>query len=92
VYLSTRKSLIYFSVKDEGPGIAEEEKNKIFEKFYRAGNEVTRTTKGTGLGLYLCKQIAKDHHATISIVNSEPHGAIFTVTFRQAGKPAERIG
>ncbi len=39
----------------------EEERNKIFEKFYRVGNETTRTAKGTGLGLYLCKQIAKDH-------------------------------
>jgi signal transduction histidine kinase len=71
---------IFFSVKDEGPGIEDEEKSKIFEKFYRVGNEATRTAKGTGLGLYLCKQIAKDHNATISVRNNDIKGAVFTVT------------
>jgi signal transduction histidine kinase len=73
---------IYYTVKDEGPGIAEEEREKIFEKFYRVGNEATRTAKGTGLGLYLCKQIAKDHNATVSVRNNQPKGSVFTVTFR----------
>ncbi len=73
---------INFTVRDEGPGIAEEERDKIFEKFYRIGNEATRTTKGTGLGLYLCKQIAKDHNADISVTNNEMKGSLFTVTFK----------
>lgn len=73
---------INFTVKDEGPGIAEEERNKIFEKFYRVGNEATRTTKGTGLGLYLCKQIAKDHNSVISVTDSDTQGSVFTVTFK----------
>lgn len=72
---------IHFMVKDEGPGIAEEERNKIFDKFYRVGNEATRTTKGTGLGLYLCKQIAKDHNADIAVENNDMKGSVFTVTF-----------
>ncbi len=72
---------IHFRVKDEGPGIVEEERNKIFEKFYRVGNEATRTTKGTGLGLYLCKQIAKDHNADITVENNDSKGSVFTVTF-----------
>lgn len=72
---------IHFRVKDEGPGIAEEERNKIFDKFYRVGNEATRTTKGTGLGLYLCKQIAKDHNADITVEDNEVKGSVFTVTF-----------
>ncbi len=73
---------IHFTVRDEGPGIADEERNKIFEKFYRVGNEATRTTKGTGLGLYLCKQIAKDHNADISVTGNEVKGSVFTVTFK----------
>lgn len=73
---------IHFRVKDEGPGIAEDEREKIFEKFYRVGNESTRTAKGTGLGLYLCKQIAKDHNATISVHNNDKNGSVFTVTFK----------
>jgi signal transduction histidine kinase len=80
VKLYKDKNGIFFSVKDEGPGIEEEEKSKIFEKFYRVGNEATRTAKGTGLGLYLCKQIAKDHNATISVRNNDIKGAVFTVT------------
>ena len=73
---------IHFSVKDEGPGIAEEERDKIFEKFYRIGNEVTRTSKGTGLGLYLSRQIAKDHNAQIGVSDNDIKGAVFTVTFK----------
>ena len=71
-----------FSVKDEGVGIPEEEKDKVFEKFYRVGNENTRTTKGTGLGLFLCRKIAADHRATISITANQPAGSIFTVNFQ----------
>lgn len=73
---------VHFTVRDEGPGIAEEERNKIFEKFYRVGNEATRTAKGTGLGLYLCKQIAKDHDADISVTDNDVKGSVFTVTFK----------
>ncbi|GEO09701.1 sensor histidine kinase [Segetibacter aerophilus] len=73
---------IHFIVKDEGPGIAETERTKIFEKFYRVGNEETRTAKGTGLGLYLSKQIAKDHQAEITVSNNGEIGSVFTVTFK----------
>jgi signal transduction histidine kinase len=77
----SRKSDLVFSVADEGPGIPDEERNLIFEKFYRVGNEETRTAKGTGLGLYLCKKIAKDHNAEISVHN-KLKGAVFTVIFK----------
>ncbi len=81
VSLSKELSKIKFAVADEGPGILEDEKNRIFDKFYRVGNEATRTSKGTGLGLYLCNQIAKDHRALIYVKDNIPHGSIFTVTF-----------
>lgn len=72
---------IDLSVLDEGPGIPEEEKDKIFERFYRIGNESVRKTKGTGLGLYLCKKIAHDHNAYISVTNLSPTGSNFTIHF-----------
>lgn len=72
---------ITLQVIDEGPGIPDGEKKKVFEKFYRIGNEATRTAKGTGLGLYLCKKIAIDHHATIRVTDNYPTGCIFTVSF-----------
>jgi len=68
-------------VMDQGPGIAETEKKKIFSKFYRIGNEATRKTQGTGLGLYLCRIIARDHHADISVTNNNSHGSKFAVNF-----------
>lgn len=72
---------ILLQVIDKGAGIAEQEKQKIFTKFYRIGDESTRKTQGTGLGLYLCRKIAKDHNADISVTNNIPHGANFTVSF-----------
>ncbi len=73
---------VVFSVADEGTGIADEEKLRIFEKFYRVGLESVRTAKGTGLGLFLCKQIANDHNADIIVYNRKPQGSIFSVTFK----------
>lgn len=70
------------TVADEGEGITEEEKAKIFQKFYRIGNEATRKAKGTGLGLYLCRKIVKDHNGTITVNNNQPKGAVFTVTLK----------
>lgn len=66
---------------DEGEGIADEEKQKIFEKFYRIGNELTRRAHGTGLGLYLCSKIAHDHRAVIKVSDNHPTGSKFIITF-----------
>lgn len=75
---------IVFSVTDQGTGIPHKEKKKIFQKFYRIGSEQTRTTQGTGLGLYLCKKIADDHGAAIEVTDNTPMGCIFTVQFTRA--------
>jgi K+-sensing histidine kinase KdpD len=75
---------VTFCVADEGPGIPMQERKKVFEKFYRIGNEETRSAKGTGLGLYLCKKIADDHGATIKIDQHSPHGAKIIVKFTKA--------
>lgn len=73
---------VVLQIIDEGPGIAEDEKKKIFSKFYRIGNEATRKTQGTGLGLYLCRKIAEDHNADILVTNHLPQGSIFAVIFK----------
>ncbi|HMP93571.1 MAG TPA: HAMP domain-containing sensor histidine kinase, partial [Phnomibacter sp.] len=54
-------------VADEGPGIPEAERQRIFQKFYRLGAEETRSARGTGLGLYLVKKIANDHGAEVGV-------------------------
>jgi signal transduction histidine kinase len=76
------RSGIELSVKDEGPGIRDEEKSRIFNKFYRVGDESTRKTKGTGLGLYICRKIARAHNGNITVSDNIPHGSIFKVIFR----------
>jgi two-component system, OmpR family, sensor histidine kinase CiaH len=80
--LKKYRSGIELQVKDEGPGITEEEKKKIFTKFYRTGNEATRKTQGTGLGLYLCRKIVQSHNGDISVTNNEPQGSNFVVIFK----------
>lgn len=79
--LQTVHKTVLLQVIDEGTGIPDSEKKKIFEKFYRIGNETIRTTKGTGLGLYLVKKIVKDHHGTIRVTNNLNRGCNFTVSF-----------
>jgi signal transduction histidine kinase len=70
-----------FEIGDNGRGIPHAEKKKIFEKFYRIGDEETRKTKGTGLGLYIVDQIIKAHKGTISVLDNTPAGTIFRINF-----------
>ena len=79
--LKKENAFIQLAITDEGPGIPDDEKKKIFSKFYRIGNEATRKTQGTGLGLYLCSKIARYHNADISVTNNNPHGSSFVVRF-----------
>jgi len=81
ISLNLHDNKIQLMVKDLGPGIEDISKNKVFEKFYRIGDETTRSTKGSGLGLYLCKKITAFHNATIHLTNNLPTGSIFTVNF-----------
>jgi len=82
VGLTKNNHTLVLTVADEGEGIPDEEKKNVFEKFYRIGSEATRKAKGTGLGLYLCRKIVKDHNGTIAIQNNQPKGAVFAVTLK----------
>jgi K+-sensing histidine kinase KdpD len=79
VLLQKENEKAILKIADEGEGISNSEKKMIFQKFYRVGNETIRNTKGTGLGLYLCKRIVRDHKGTISIQDNLPKGSIFKV-------------
>jgi two-component system, OmpR family, sensor histidine kinase CiaH len=80
--LEKKPGMVQLKIADQGAGIPDEEKRKIFDKFYRIGNEATRKTQGTGLGLYLCSKIAADHNADISVTNNPSGGSTFAVAFR----------
>ena len=82
VIVSQEAGKVLLQIKDEGNGISDKEKQKIFDKFYRIGDEQTRTSKGTGLGLYLCKKIMKDHNGDLTVTDNQPAGSIFIAAFK----------
>ena len=75
-----KRASLQLEFADNGIGIPEKEKKKIFERFYRVGNEDTRRTKGTGLGLYIVNQIVLAHKGTIDVLNNRPKGTIFSIS------------
>jgi signal transduction histidine kinase len=81
VQLYQQSNKIFFIVADQGVGIADSERQKIFQKFYRSGNELTRQNKGTGLGLFIVAQVAKNHQAKVLVSNNQPKGTIFEIIF-----------
>jgi signal transduction histidine kinase len=71
-------------VRDRGPGIPREERSRIFDAFYRVGNETTRTAKGTGLGLHLAALHCEGMGAKIQALDRDGGGTVFRVTFERA--------
>jgi len=81
VKLRRKEQSVHLMVADHGIGISDVEKPRIFEKFYRVGNEDTRNTKGTGLGLFIVKHVLDKHEATIKVRDNKPSGSVFEVVF-----------
>jgi len=79
VKLYTKAGKVHLEVADHGIGIADAEKSRIFDRFYRVGSEETRNTKGTGLGLYIVKQVLDKHEAIINVRDNRPAGSVFEV-------------
>lgn len=67
-------------VGDNGGGVPEEERKLIFGRFFRGGDEMTRDTRGTGLGLYLVQQIVEAHRGSVKIASTGAEGTVFRVT------------
>lgn len=68
---------VIFSIKDNGIGIPKKEKPQIFNKFFRASNAMKTDPSGTGLGLYLCKNIIEAHQGKIWFESEEGRGTTF---------------
>jgi len=73
----TENQYLLISVQDFGIGIRKDEINKIFERFFRGGDELTRTVKGSGLGLTLVKQIVDAHQGKIDVKSEPGKGSVF---------------
>jgi two-component system sensor histidine kinase KdpD len=66
-------------VEDEGPGVAPDEHDAVFEKFYR-GRMATTAPSGTGLGLAIAREVVRAHGGALQVEDVAPHGARFVVT------------
>jgi signal transduction histidine kinase len=77
------KGRVAMSVSDNGSGIPENERKNIFKMFYRMGDERTRSSTGTGLGLFLVEKLLRQHSAIISISDNQPNGTTFNLLFKE---------
>ena len=76
----TGKDVVDILVRDQGPGIAQEHLERIFERFYRCDKARSRESGGTGLGLSIVKHIAQCHGGTVNVRSRIGSGATFTIT------------
>jgi len=82
--LTQQDEELVLTIADEGEGIKDNEKSKIFKKFYRVGNENSRKTKGTGLGLFLTLKIVQQYKGAILVRDNTPNGSVFEITVARA--------
>ena len=80
VDIKTSKDAVTLSVHDQGIGIPREQREKIFERFYRAVAPNQRTFPGLGMGLYIVAEIVKHHGGTITVESEMGKGSTFQVT------------
>jgi signal transduction histidine kinase len=77
--LQRTENKMLLTVADAGKGISAAERKNIFRMFYRSGNEETRSTSGTGLGLFIVAAVSKLHKAEIEVSDNQPCGTIFAI-------------
>jgi PAS domain S-box-containing protein len=80
----THEDFVRFHVRDEGLGVAADEQERIFEKFYRADPQMTRGVGGTGLGLYICRELIDRMGGRIWVEPNEEKGSTFFFELRTA--------
>lgn len=75
---------LYCSVRDFGPGLTDEDRERVFERFYRA--QGTRNIAGTGLGLSIARALAQWHGGSLTVCNAEGGGALFTLVLPRSAE------
>ena len=86
IHTDQKEQWVTVSVSDNGPGIPDEQKPRIFDMFYSGANKVVDSRRSLGLGLSLCKSIVTAHGGTISVSDNQPNGTVFKFTL-----PAEEV-
>lgn len=75
-----REKLAEVCVSDDGPGIPDERKERVFEMFFTGGNPIGDSRRSLGLGLTLCQAIIHAHHGEMTLKDNSPHGCVFSFT------------
>jgi signal transduction histidine kinase len=78
---------VLFSVSDEGIGIPEEQKGRLFKKFSRVDTTEAREIKGSGLGLWICHEIVNGHGGKIWVESTPGKGSTFRFTLKAEHEP-----
>ncbi|MFJ4872585.1 sensor histidine kinase [Streptomyces sp. NPDC088757] len=82
--------LIEIAVTDQGIGIPDKDKERVFERFYRVDPARSRATGGTGLGLAIVKHVAASHGGEVTVWSTEGQGSTFTLRLPEAGSVRDR--
>ncbi|MEU1783919.1 ATP-binding protein [Streptomyces abikoensis] len=82
--------LIEIAVTDQGIGISEKDRERVFERFYRVDPARSRATGGTGLGLSIVKHVAASHGGEVTVWSAEGQGSTFTLRLPEAGAARDR--
>ena len=87
VALSAEPTRAHLAVSDNGQGISPEARMHLFELYYRAGDESSRSVGGTGLGLYIVKVLVEAHGGSVSVNSARGQGTTFTVSLPRLKAP-----
>jgi signal transduction histidine kinase len=79
IVLESTTGVVRLIVADDGPGISPGDRERVFERFVRLDTARTRDASGSGLGLAIVHEVVGNHHGTVTITDTHPHGATFAV-------------
>ena len=85
--VSGSEGWVMVEVEDHGAGIPPNDIDKVFERFYRGGDALTRSVKGSGLGLALVKEVVEAHGGTVHVESVMGQGSTFTIRLPTAAEP-----
>lgn len=85
--VSLRDGLVSLAVVDQGEGIVPEQRERIFERFYRGDQSRSRESGGSGLGLSIVKHVVADHGGRVTLWSAPGQGSTFTILLPEAAKP-----
>jgi two-component system sensor histidine kinase SenX3 len=86
--VTRRDGAIEIAVTDQGVGIPESERDRVFERFFRVDSARSRQTGGTGLGLSIVKHVVQNHGGDVRVWSQQGRGSTFTIRLPEATQAA----